>query len=228
MHAIDPHVRPTKQDRSQRSFERIVEATIGLLRERSYEDIRLAEICERSGVSTGALYGRVGGKDDLLRAVQVRFLAELALRFEAHAVRIARGSHGLADTVPAVVGALGNLLDENAGVLRAFMRASATDPAIEEVGKRSAQQNHARFSALLMRHVDEIRHPQPERAVASGMLLVYSAQARSLGLDNVSGQLGAAEWQALLRDLSDMMLAYLTFGQASTHQIYNQHSNSND
>ncbi|MBB3221988.1 TetR/AcrR family transcriptional regulator [Pseudoduganella umbonata] len=220
MHAIDGHVRPPKQGRSQRSFERIVEATIGLLRERPYEQVRLAEICERSGVSTGSLYGRVGGKEDLLRAVQQVFLERLALQFDAHAVRIARETHGLAQTVPAVVTALGKLLGENAGVLRSFMQASAADAAIEELGKRSAQQNHARFTALLMRHAAQIRHPQPERAVASGMLLIYSAQARSLGLDSSTGELVASEWDALLQDLSDMMLAYLTFSPASQPTIF--------
>jgi AcrR family transcriptional regulator len=211
MHTIDGHVRPPKQDRSQRSFERIVEATIGLLRERPYEQVRLAEICERSGVSTGSLYGRVGGKEDLLRAVQQVFLERLGLQFDAHAARIARETDGLAQTVPAVVDALGKLLGENAGVLRSFMLASAADAAIQERGKQSAQQNHARFSALLMRHAAQIRHPQPERAVASGMLLIYSAQARSLGLDNSTGELAAGEWETLLQDLGDMMLAYLTF-----------------
>jgi AcrR family transcriptional regulator len=215
MHNIDGHVRPPKQDRSQRSFERIIEATIDLLRERPYEQVRLAEICERSGVSTGSLYGRVGGKEELLRAVQVRFLERLGLQFEAHALRIAREAQRLEQAVPAVVAVLGNLLEDNAGVLRSFMRASAADAAIEALGKQSAHENHARFSALLMRHAAEIRHPQPERAVASGLLLVYSAQARSLGLDNSGDRLAAGEWQTLLQDLGDMMLAYLTHAPSS-------------
>jgi AcrR family transcriptional regulator len=225
MHTIDDHVRPPKQDRSQRSFERIIEATIDLLRERPYEQIRLAEICERSGVSTGSLYGRVGGKDELLRVVQARFLERLGSQFDAHASRIARETRGLTSAVPAVVAAMGKLLDESAGVLRSFMRASAADPAIQERGKQSAQQTHARFSALLMRHAQEIRHPEPGRAIASGLLLIYSAQARSLGLDSSTGQ-AEGEWEDLLRDLSDMMLAYLMYEPPSAHHIYNCNSNS--
>lgn len=207
----DGHVRPPRQDRSQRSFERILEATIELLGERPYEQVRLAEICERAGVSTGSLYGRVGGKDDLLRAVQERFLARMGAQCEADSARIAAQTGGLAQAVPAVVAALGRLLNDSAGVLRSFMQASAADAVIREAGKRSAQENHARFAALLMRHAAEIRHARPEHAVASGMLLIYSAQARSLGLDNSNGRASAAEWDELLRDLGDMMLAYLKF-----------------
>ncbi|HEX5342616.1 MAG TPA: TetR/AcrR family transcriptional regulator [Duganella sp.] len=205
------HARAPKQGRSRQSFERIIEGTIDLLRERSYDQITLAEICERSGVSTGSLYGRVAGKDELLRAVQVLVLERMGEQFNTESERIAREARGLAQVVPAVVASLGNILKENASVLRSFMLRSASDPAIEAAGKKSAFENHAKFIALIKACSKEIRHPQPERAIDTSMLLIYATQARFLGLDSIGGQGEASKWNELLHDLSDMMLAFLLF-----------------
>lgn len=211
MPSISAHARVPKQGRSRQSFERIIEGTIDLLRERAYDQITLAEICERSEVSTGSLYGRVAGKDELLRAVQVRFLERLAEQFNAEAERIAKEARGLQQVVPAVVASLGNLLKENASVLRSFMLRSTSDPAIETAGKKSAFENHAKFIALVKACANEIRHTQPDRAIDTSMLLIYATQARYLGLDSIGGQGDASKWNELLQDLSDMMLAFLLF-----------------
>jgi AcrR family transcriptional regulator len=216
MPPIHAHARVPKQGRSRESFERIIAATLDLLRERSYDQITLAEICERSGVSTGALYGRVDGKDELLRVVQVRFLESLAEQFTAEADRIAARAHGLAEVVPAVVAGLGNLLKENASVLRSFMLRGSTDPVIGAAGKKSAMENHGKFARLIQACRDEIRHPHPDRAVDTGMLLIYATQARFLGLDSIGRLDEAGSWAQLLDDLSDMMLAFLLFVPGSS------------
>ena len=211
MESATAHARAPKQGRSRQSFERIIEATIDLLRERSYDQITLAEICQLAGVSTGALYGRVTGKDELLRAVQVRFFERLDQAFTDEAQRISAQARGLAQVVPAVVAGLGNLLKENASVLRSFMLRGAVDEVIGAAGKKSAYANHAKFSRLVDACKAEIRHPNPERAIEASMLLIYATQARFLGLDSFGGKGEARGWEELLEDLSDMMLAYLLF-----------------
>ncbi|SFU54380.1 TetR/AcrR family transcriptional regulator [Pseudoduganella namucuonensis] len=211
MPSTSAHARAPKQGRSRQSFERIIEATIDLLRERAYDQITLAEICQRSGVSTGSLYGRVDGKDELLRVVQVRFLERMGERFTEEAERIAQEARGLEQVVPAVVAGLGTLLKENASVLRAFMLRGPSDAAINSAGRQSAEDNHAKFIRLLRACGAEIRHPNPERAIDSAMLLIYATQARFLGLDSVGGMGEASSWNELLTDLGDMVLAFLLF-----------------
>lgn len=211
MESATAHARAPKQGRSRQSFDRIIEATIDLLRERPYDQITLAEICQLAGVSTGALYGRVTGKDELLRAVQVRFFERLDAAFTEEAQRIATQAHGLAQVVPAVVASLGNLLKENASVLRSFMLRGAVDEVIGAAGSKSANENHAKFSRLVEACSAEIRHPNPVRAIGTSMLLIYATQARFLGLDSVGGKREPGRWDDLLEDLSDMMLAYLRF-----------------
>lgn len=205
------HARAPKQGRSRQSFERILEATTALLRERPYDQITLADICQRAEVSTGALYGRVAGKDELLRAVQVRFLGNMDNQFTEEAAHIASHAHGLAELVPAVVMGLGKLLRENASVLRAFMLRAPYDETIAAEGGRSALRNHDKFMQLLRACSHEIRHPNPERAINSSMELIYATQARFLGLDSAEGKRGDTGWEDLLVDLSDMVLAFLLF-----------------
>jgi hypothetical protein len=113
--------------------------------------------------------------------------------------------------VPAVVAGLGNLLKENASVLRSFMLRGAVDDVIGAAGKKSAHENHAKFSRLVEACSAEIRHPNPARAIEASMLLIYATQARFLGLDSFGGKGEARGWEELLEDLSDMMLAYLLF-----------------
>jgi AcrR family transcriptional regulator len=211
MPSATAHARAPKQGRSRQSFERIIEATIDLCRERPYDQITLADICARAGVSTGALYGRVTGKDELLRAVQVQFLARLGEQFTEEAQRIADRAHGLVEVVPAVVSGLGNLLEKNANVLRSFMLRSSADAQIAAAGRKSAQENHAKFSRLVEACSGEILHPKPARAIEASMLLIYASQARFLGLDSVGGMGEGSSWHDLLEDLGDMMLAYLRF-----------------
>ena len=162
-------------------------------------------------MSTGSLYGRVAGKDELLRVVQVRFLERLAEQFTDEAARIEREASGLAQVVPAVVRSLGKLLRENASVLRSFMLRGPSDAAINLAGRQSADDNHAKFIGLLKACAKEIRHPHPDRAIDSVMLLIYATQARFLGLDSVGGKGEDADWNDLLDDPGDMMLAFLLF-----------------
>jgi AcrR family transcriptional regulator len=211
MQSVTSPSRVPKQGRSRLSFERIIEATIDLLHERPYEQITLAAICERADVSTGSLYGRVGGKDELLRVVQIRFLARLDAQFDDEMARIEAQCHGLARVVPAVVSSMGNLLKKNANVLRAFMLRGPYDDALHAVGSKSADDNHAKAVRLLRACKDEILHPDMDRAIETSMLLINAGQARFLGLDSVGGRGNDSEWKVLLEDLSDVMLAYLRF-----------------
>ncbi|WP_338759898.1 TetR/AcrR family transcriptional regulator [Massilia sp. METH4] len=205
------HARAPKQGRSRESFERIIAATLDLLGERAYDQITLAEICRRAGVSTGSLYGRVDGKDELLRVVQVRFLAGLAGQFTREADRIAAEARGLEQVVPAVVRGLGALLKDNASLLRAFMLRGTSDPVIGAAGKKSALETFAKFIALLQTCRGEIRHPHPDRAIETGIQLIYATQARFLGLDSIGRLDEAGSWSQFLDDLSDMLLAFLLF-----------------
>lgn len=57
------------QGRSREKLERLFRATDALLRTKPFDDLSIAEICARAGVSTGTFYNRFKRKDDLLFAL---------------------------------------------------------------------------------------------------------------------------------------------------------------
>jgi AcrR family transcriptional regulator len=76
-----------QQARSRRTTGQILEAAEQLLAADGVENLTMAAVSKRAGVSIGAIYGRFEGKSGLLRAVKDRALhqleAELADRYEA-------------------------------------------------------------------------------------------------------------------------------------------------
>jgi AcrR family transcriptional regulator len=80
---------PPQQARSRRTTGQILEAAEQLLAAEGVENLTMAAVSKRAGVSIGAIYGRFEGKSGLLRAVKDRALhqleAELADRYDAPA-----------------------------------------------------------------------------------------------------------------------------------------------
>lgn len=61
--------RAPKGDKRQRTRARLIEATIGLIRQKGFDAVTLAEVAERAGMTTGAIYGNFRNRTDLLMAV---------------------------------------------------------------------------------------------------------------------------------------------------------------
>src|SRR4051812_27414418 len=72
--------RPPQQSRSQETLDRILDAAEQVLAEKAFGEATLAEIMERAGVTVGAFYRRYPDKNALLRHLDERFFAEMALR----------------------------------------------------------------------------------------------------------------------------------------------------
>jgi hypothetical protein len=65
---------PPKQARSRKSFERVLEVATELLEKHGFNGFSIVDVSRRSKISIGSIYGRVAGKDDLVRSVQERVL----------------------------------------------------------------------------------------------------------------------------------------------------------
>ncbi|MBS1120266.1 MAG: Transcriptional regulator, TetR family protein [Deltaproteobacteria bacterium] len=65
-------VKPARQDRSRDTHDRLIEAAERLLaRDRSWDDITVAELVKEAGASVGAFYNRFRDKDALLHVLQI-------------------------------------------------------------------------------------------------------------------------------------------------------------
>jgi AcrR family transcriptional regulator len=201
--------REPKQDRSRASFERVLDAATELLAEKGYSEFTLQELSRRSKVSIGSIYGRVDGKDELIRLVQVRVLDHLDVDQATFINRLRRQELPLRELVLATVTQFGNFLRKHASVLRAFMELGAKDAVAGEIGRKHFNQALHDFRLLLLERRSEIMHANPDHAVEACFHVVYATLGRYLGLGTMGAVAAEGDWDQLLEDLSLMTLFFL-------------------
>ncbi|MFD7292957.1 TetR/AcrR family transcriptional regulator [Streptomyces sp. NPDC059897] len=202
-------IRAPKQERSQRSFDLVLDTTLGLLAEKGYSGFALTEVSRRSGVSVGSIYTRVDGKDDLLRAAQSRFQERLLADHRRMTDPERWAGAGLAELVPQLIADFAGVLEQQGKTLGAFLQLGAVDPAVAKVGKAGYMDARDRFVDLVLSLRDEIEHPDPARAVSSCFTTVYAALARALALDVAPEAAEGSDLPTLIEDLGAMTLAFL-------------------
>jgi len=165
------HVTAPKQSRSQRTLERIVQASLEILEAEGPEGLTVQAIVKRSGSSVGSFYARFASKDELLEYLGERVWREAAQRWdEAVASRDWIGV-SLAEMVDAAVRLLAEVGRSRASYLRALERTPGTgDDAYV------AFQGHVvrALEALLLARESEMDHPDPGVATRLGLRAVQA------------------------------------------------------
>lgn len=161
-----PHVIAPKQSRSQRTLERIAQASLEILEAEGPEGLTVQSIVKRSGSSVGSFYARFAGKDELLEYLGERVWREAAQRWdEALASRDWNGL-GLADMVDGAV----RLLAEVGRSRGSYLRALERTPGTGEDAYMAFQAHVVRaLEALLLARESEMDHPDPEVAARLGL-----------------------------------------------------------
>ena len=206
----DKHSRAPKQSRSRESFDRVIEAAIELLDTGGLPALTLAEVSRRSKVSIGSIYCRVASKEDLLRAVQARFLEDMDREFSSMINRLRRRGLPLRELVPALVREQARFLHRHTALINAFVTRGMEDPVVAALGRKYHAQSALDFKLLLLERHNEFLHADPEHAAATCFTVVYGALARYLGLGgNRETGAGEGDWKKLIEDLGLMSLAFL-------------------
>ncbi|QGP81185.1 TetR/AcrR family transcriptional regulator [Sphingobium sp. CAP-1] len=201
--------RAPRQQRSQASFERMIAAAEALLRERGNDDFTLQEVGKRGKVSIGSIYCRFDSKDDLIRAVQAQVLEQVnADQLKVLAEAEAKASN-LRELVPLLVNGIANVLRRHADLMRPMMLRATTDPIVAAAGKKSYAAVADRVQNMMLAHRDEIKQPDPDRAVHSAYRVLYAAIARYLGFGSATGAAWEGDWEELTQDLGKMCAAFL-------------------
>jgi len=80
-----PDSRAPKQARAAWTRERLLDVFAELLAERPVDEIRLADVAARAGVTVGAIYGRFDGKNEMVVAAYERYADDAVKRMESWA-----------------------------------------------------------------------------------------------------------------------------------------------
>jgi AcrR family transcriptional regulator len=203
------NINEPKQDRSRASFERVLEASVELLKENGYDGFTLQEVSRRSKTSIGSIYCRVKGKDDLFRAVQVHVLARLDAEMEKILNPAKWENLEPAKLLHFLVREVGEFLRRNGPILRAFIAHERRDLVVWKTGKQSHARLASRFDRILLLHAAEFTHPKPEQAAIFCFNLTFSMLARHFDLDTITPSLDGSNWNQLLDDIGHILCLYL-------------------
>jgi AcrR family transcriptional regulator len=202
-------IRPPQQERSRASFERVLAAGAQLLEEHGYEAFTLTEVSRRAKVSIGSIYGRVESKDDLIREIHARAMAELA---GEHRDAIAARDVSRLPTVALVVEAVREFSEpirKHARLLSVFMHLGAVDDVIAGSGSASSRETGRRFKELILTRRDEIVHPDPDLAVDVAFRMAYCTLARQIMYGPTFESSRRIGWDRLVEELGGACASYL-------------------
>jgi len=197
----DSNLIPPKQDRSRRTLDRIVRASIEILEEQGGAGLTVQAIVRRAGASVGSFYARFAGKDDLVDYLGERVWREAAERWDRALSEEDWSRLDLSAVVRASVRMIDRSLRSRATILEALGKVSGTG----ESAFRAFQEHVlAGLERLLTDRDGEIAHPDPVLASRIGLRAVQGALSTPVGSGSrLTEGVRAAEAERLL-------LGYLT------------------
>ena len=195
-------VRAPQQERSRRTLKRILDAGLYLLEHEGPDALTITGITQRASTSVGSFYARFQGKDDLLRYLGERSLAE-ALEIWAQLNAGLKAGVELRASVTEVVQRLGWLYQEAAG------RSLVLLDGIEDPAPTRRRRLEDSIAADLreLGVVSELRSDLATRVLA-GIL----QDSVLCALRDSSGDQGASPYPkapVLLSELVELLVGYL-------------------
>jgi AcrR family transcriptional regulator len=169
-----PGVRPPQQARAQETFDRVLSIGAELVADKGFGGLSITEVCQRAGVSAGALYARVDSKEALELAIHDRELARMALE---HTVFDPSPRWAALDSDRLILDSvfeLGAHYARHAALLRAFILRSSVDETMHQRGSATTEAIARRLCALWLTRAGELPHPDPARATQTAWRLMHA------------------------------------------------------
>ncbi len=204
-----PGVRPPQQARAQETFDRVLTIGAELVAEKGFAGLSITEICQRAGVSAGALYARVESKEALALAIHDRELARMAVE---HVVFDPSDRWA---TLPAdrlileSVRELGAHYARHAPLLRAFILRSSVDMTMHERGTATTEAIAQRLCALWLTRAAELPHPDPAGAAGAAWRIVHASLNWRVAYGPRLSSSTDAGWGRHVEDVAAAARAYL-------------------
>jgi AcrR family transcriptional regulator len=156
---------PAHQLRSQRTLERLLDATEAELREKGYADASVANIASRAGCSVGTVYRRFRDKTALLHALDERWAAAFRATMEdAVAAERWQGAPILEVLTGYIEFSLSQARDRG-DLHRAALIMASRDASFAARQLQLARELHGRLRDLLLARRDEVGHADAPVAI---------------------------------------------------------------
>ena len=201
---------PVKQSRSQRTSDAITAAGHALLRERDFDDVSVAEIAERAGVSVGGFYARFEGKEALLHSLSAEVISDCATSLERALSPGRMKDASVEDVIRAYVRVMIRKFREHRNAIVQVRRhARAGDPVHGLAVRDFNDRVHGRLRALLHERENMIGHPDPDTAINMGLFVVSAAAREAVLADSLRAFPVKVSDELLITELTRTYVAYL-------------------
>jgi len=206
-----------KQARSEATLHRLLDATESLIEEKGIGDVSVPDIVRRAGSSVGGFYARFRDKDELLRALEERFLGEMRDILDGLAAPARWQDASIPEIVRAGVETLLRVFGERRPLLVTFMARAARGRGTQlqqVLGFR--REVSARFVELLSSRREDLDHPDPGVAVDLAVQLVFGLMHQRIVFGELrvgTRRLGEAE---LADELVRNVLGYIGYSERAT------------
>lgn len=202
-------VRPPRQQRSQDTLDRLLDAAEALVAEKGFGDATVAEVARRAGSSVGSFYTRFRDKDGLLYALYDRYYEQATATADAALDPARWQGAGIAELLRAVTRFLVEVYRERAGLIRAFVQRNHGDATFQARQERLSHYVNERLAALLLARAGEIAHPDPARAASFGLTFTVSTIESVVLFGELRASGLALSDDELAAELTRAYLAYL-------------------
>ncbi|HEX9162505.1 MAG TPA: TetR/AcrR family transcriptional regulator [Thermoanaerobaculia bacterium] len=206
---------PPKQERSLKTLNRLLDAAERVIEEGGLDAATVPAIAKRAGVSVGVVYRRFKNKDALIRGVYERLLWRVSEQNSMMLAALSQAKYPLHDLLRGVIhGAVeGNRRKRN--LLYSLFQYARThkDAAMRREAGKINRASTAAFTALMLTHRDQIKHPDPEEAIQFAVLTL-AAVIRSVIIEE-EGTHGLDAPANLEDELSRMIFGYLGISDRS-------------
>jgi AcrR family transcriptional regulator len=204
-----------KQQRSRKTVERLLEATIKTLERHGLEGATIPRIAAAAGVAPASVYRRFADRDALFRAALMDALEAGVLGGSSATGLASLQDLTLEEVAARLVAATLQQYRAQPGLMRALTRFVETDPD-EDFRRKALRLVAANFAALaegLLVFRDQIDHPNPRRAITFALLnMATVVEVNALEQVSMWRELMPLSDRNLRAELTRTFVAYLRSG----------------
>jgi AcrR family transcriptional regulator len=198
-----------QQARSQQTLERLLDSTEALLSDKGFDDITVAAIAARAGLSVGAVYSRFRDKQGVLHCLQDRFVSEAHLTTDAAFDPERWEGASIEEILSELVAFLVEIHRERRGVVRELLVRTRSEMTMVERKEGLVAHISERLLPLLLGRAERIGHPDPAAAVSFGLRLVLGTLEQAILFGGTGAYGIPASDEKLAAELTRAFLGYL-------------------
>lgn len=202
---------PSRQARSRRTAEKIVAAAVDLLGEKGFEEMSVAEIAGKAGVSIGGFYARFPGKQALLDYLQGTVFDGVLQNARDLFSPASTAGLGAREIIQRYMAMATTSFRRHRVILQQISLRSRTsaDPEFRQRVLRMNIELHDLFRSRLYERLEQMENEDPKPAIDIALTATSAVMREYVLFSKLRPQYESIEDERLIDELTDLFCTYL-------------------